>query len=57
MSTLAVDALARRFLEALDSLQSVEVDVEYERALNVEDKHVRMGKSEICTNTSSSASF
>lgn len=57
MSTLAVDALARRFLEALDSLQSVEVDVEYERALNIEDKHVRMGKSEICTNASSSASF
>lgn len=57
MSTLAVDALARRFLEALDFLQSMEVDVEYERGLNIEDKHVRIVKSEICTNASSSASF
>lgn len=58
MSTQDVYALAHRFLEASESLQNVDVNVEFWRSSDYEDKHIRMTRSDICASGASNcASF
>lgn len=47
ISTLAADALARRFLQASQSLKSVEVDVAFWWNSEYENKNVRMTRREL----------
>ncbi|EIW52508.1 uncharacterized protein TRAVEDRAFT_74924 [Trametes versicolor FP-101664 SS1] len=57
MSTLDVYALAHRFRQASESLQNVNVNVEFWRSSDYEDKHIRMTRSDICASASNCASF